>query len=43
MSRVLRIMLLLPTALALAVVLLLAIGLRVACDNLQRERPCAAL
>ena len=43
MSRVLRIVLLLPAALAIAAVLLLAIGLRMACHNLQRERPCAAL
>jgi hypothetical protein len=43
MSRILRTVLLLPATLAIAVVLLLAIALRVACTNLLRDRPCAAL
>jgi hypothetical protein len=39
----LRTVLLLPLVLAIAVLVLLAIGLRVACNNSMRERPCAAL
>jgi hypothetical protein len=38
----LRTVIVLPMVVALAVVVLLAIGLRVACQNLVRERPCIA-
>lgn len=40
---VLRTAILLPVALAIAVLVLLAIGMRVACLNLKRRRPCVAL
>lgn len=40
---VLRTAILLPVALAIAVLVLLAIGMRVACLNLMRRRPCVAL
>jgi hypothetical protein len=40
---VLRTAILLPLALAIAVLVLLAIGLRVTCLNLMRKRPCVAL
>jgi hypothetical protein len=39
----LRTVILLPLAVAIAVLALLAIGLRVACLNLMRSRPCTAL
>jgi hypothetical protein len=38
----LRTVILLPMVVAIAALVLLAIGLRVACHNLTRERPCAA-
>ena len=39
----LRSVLLVPALLGIAVLVLLAIGLRVSCQHLMRERPCAAL
>ena len=43
MRLVLRTVLLLPLLPGIAIVLLLAISLRVMCRDLMRERPCAAL
>ena len=43
MRSLLRMVLLVPLLPAIAVLVLLAIGLRVTCQNLLRERPCAAL
>jgi len=43
MWSVLRTAILLPLALAIAVLVLLAIGMRFACLNLMRRRPCVAL
>ena len=43
MRVLLRTLLLLPLLPGIALVLLLAISLRVMCRDLMRERPCAAL
>ena len=39
----LRTVILFPVVVAIAVLVLLGIGLRMTCRNLMRERPCAAL
>jgi len=43
MTLLLRTVILMPLGLAIAVLVLLSIGIRVACLGLLRSRPCAAL